>query len=365
MLSPAKLTGTLLILLLLALHPLLALSHETGVATLTFDLNDHDNPKLSVELDVIDLELALGLDADADGSILWYEYQAKIPAIAGYINSALKIAVDGQPCTLQRNPEAGGVKAGVAPSIITEFGVDCFSPVDTLTVSNQLLSQVDSDATTLLVIIGTGAEKSLVLGRGETVVEIADTGLLASSVSYVFSGIHHILIGVDHLLFVLLLLLPAARSGDIRSRMIAVLGIVTAFTLAHSITLALSATGYLRPPAQTVEVVIAATVVMAALLNLFKPRHRASWIVAYCFGLIHGFGFANVLADITVSGNLRVVNLAAFNIGVELGQLAFVLLVFPLLCLLSARAVYSRYVVTSVSLCIALLGSVWMVERVG
>jgi hypothetical protein len=359
------LTRALLMLLLTVLCSSTVFSHETGVATLTLDLKDASRPQLSVELDVLDLELALGLDTDSDSAILWDEYQAKIPAITRYINNALSITVDGQYCTFLHSPGEDGVRPGIAPSIVTVFEVNCAAPLRTLTINNQLLSQVDSAATALLVIVGPGSEKTLALGIGETVVEVADTGLVASALSYVFSGIHHILIGVDHLLFVLLLLLPAARSGNIRSRIIAVLGIVTAFTLAHSITLVLSATGYLRPPARTVEVVIAGTVVMAALLNLYKPQHQASWIIAYCFGLIHGFGFANVLADMAVSSNLRMVNLAAFNIGVELGQLLFVLMVFPILCLISARAIYSRYVVTSVSLCIALLGSVWMVQRLG
>ncbi len=341
------------------------LAHETGVATLTLNLEAADQPRLSVELDVLDLELAVGLDSDGDGAILWQEYSTQATAIQHYIQRALTLSTHDGECTLMPAPESGGVRQGAMPSVITEFTVTCPNPSTTLTVHNRLLQEIDPSATALLVLVGTGAEKSLALPLGPTIVDVADTGLMAALATYVTTGIHHILGGTDHLVFLLLLLLPAARSGSIKARLMVLTGIVTSFTLAHSITLTLSTAGYLTPPARAIEVVIAGTVVLAALLNLAKPRHRASWVIAYCFGLIHGFGFASALADMTISSGMRAANLAAFNIGVELGQLGFVLLVFPLLCILSARIDYSRYVVTPLSLVIALVGSFWMVQRLG
>ncbi len=364
MMSSRKTAATVLLIALMAvLYPLAGRAHETGVATVTLDIEDIDHPLMSVELDVLDLDIVVGLDDDGDGAILWADYQANAPTIARYIQSALTITQREGPCTLIPRPAAGGVRQGVAPSVLTVFELRCPAPTTSLTVINRLLSDVDPSATALLVILGEGGERSLAIKRGETTVVVAETGLIETALTYISVGLHHILAGVDHLVFLLLLLLPAARSGNLRSRSIAVAGIVTSFTIAHSITLTLSLAGYLLPPVQAVEVVIAGTVVLTALLNVVKPRHQLSWIIAYCFGLIHGFGFANALADMTVSTSLRVVNIAAFNIGVEMGQVAFVLLVFPLLCMISARAIYSRYIVTSASMVIALLGSFWMVQR--
>lgn len=339
------------------------LAHETGVATLTLDLADADQPILAVELDVLDVELAVGLDGDGDGSILWQEYTAQTPSIQHYIQQALTLSVLNNDCALVPTSESSGVRQGAAPSIITEFKLNCPAPIATLSVDNRLLQDVDSSATALFVVLGSGAEKSLAIPQGETRIELAGTGFLAALGTYISLGMHHILQGADHLVFLLLLLLPAARSGSLKARLLTLTGIVTSFTLAHSITLTLSTAGYLTPPARAVEVVIAGTVVLVALLNLIKPKHQASWVIAYCFGLVHGFGFASALADMTVSSGLRAANLAAFNIGVELGQLGFVLLVFPLLCLLSAHTNYTRYVVTPLSLAIALAGGFWMVQR--
>ena len=143
------------------------------------------------------------------------------------------------------------------------------------------------------------------------------------------------------------------------------IGIITAFTVAHSVTLALSSWGFLGLPARTAEVVIAASVVLAAVMNCVSPKHQLSWFIAYSFGLIHGFGFAGALAELAGTGSLPWYHLLAFNLGVELGQIALMLIILPLLVLLGSRINYSRYVVRTLSTLVAVVGVLWMFERLG
>ncbi len=338
-------------------------AHETRFTRLMLDMGDDGQALLSVEFDVLDLELAVGLDSDADGSILWYEYEDKRGDIEDYIKRSLQLESDGQSCQLQALRESGGIRPGKVPSLLTRFNLVCGNELNLLSLNHQLLTNIDQASSVLLKISGSGADKSMVLEPGFSSIELGDTGFFAANISFVEQGIYHILIGIDHLAFLLLLILPAARRGNLRDSLVSIAGIVTAFTLAHSVTLALSATGYLSLPSKSVEVVIAASVVLAGIINLIRPRHRMGWMIAYSFGLVHGFGFAGALAELDIAQSLRLVNLASFNIGVELGQVALVVLTLPLLRLLGSKEIYSRYTVRLLSLVCAAAGSFWMLQR--
>ncbi len=149
----------------------------------------------------------------------------------------------------------------------------------------------------------------------------------------------HIWIGFDHILFLLSLLLPAVliwRASrwqaveTFRAAFVDVFRIVTSFTVAHSITLSLATLGFVSLPSRWVESAIAASVVLAALNNLWPLFHGRRWMVAFGFGLIHGFGFASVLVDLGLPRETLVLALVGFNLGVEAGQLAIVALFLPL-----------------------------------
>jgi HupE / UreJ protein len=142
-----------------------------------------------------------------------------------------------------------------------------------------------------------------------------------------------------------------------------VLKVVTAFTLAHSITLSLAVLGAVELPSRLVESVIAASVVAAALNNVRPLVTRRLWLVAFGFGLVHGFGFASVLADLGLPSDALALALVGFNVGVELGQLAIVLLFLPLAFALRRTSFYRRWVMHGGSLAIALLAAVWFAER--
>jgi hypothetical protein len=142
-----------------------------------------------------------------------------------------------------------------------------------------------------------------------------------------------------------------------------VVRVVTAFTVAHSLTLGLGAFGVLRVPARVSESAIALSVVVASLNNVWPVVKQRRWVVAFAFGLIHGLGFANVLSDLGLPVRVLARALVGFNLGVEAGQLAIVAMFLPVAYFMRETLFYRRYVVTAGSVSTALLGSLWLVER--
>lgn len=360
-----QLRQVLVILLLVALSmvAMQVSAHETRFSTLQLNLHDYDQPRLSVELGLLDLELALHLDNDSDGTIYWYEYESRRLDIEAYIIENLRLRNNNQTCELRPLTDLGGIRPGKTPSVHSVFKLECAKPLDSLQIDFQLLTSIDAASAAILQIADTAAEKAILLEAGVTEIKMADSGFLATNLTFVKQGIYHILIGLDHLAFLLLLILPVARRGTLRDSALSVLGIVTAFTLAHSVTLALSATGLIVLPGAQVEIVIAASVVLAGIINLVKPTHRMGWTIAYGFGLVHGFGFAGALAELAGGYNLKLENLAAFNIGVEIGQIALVALVLPILGMLGTRQFYIKRLVPFLSLLLTGTGLFWVFTR--
>lgn len=169
-------------------------------------------------------------------------------------------------------------------------------------------------------------------------------------------GVEHIWTGYDHLLFLLAVLLAGGGIGRLAA-------IVTSFTVAHSITLAAAATGLVRLPVAPVEALIALSIVYVAVENLLERGSDRRTLVTFSFGLIHGFGFASVLAESALEPGELLVPLLAFNLGVEAGQLAVVVVVVPLLALV-LRGPHARRVRVVLSSLVALAGAGWAVERI-
>ncbi len=181
-----------------------------------------------------------------------------------------------------------------------------------------------------------------------------------------------VLPGFDHMLFLISLLLPAVlrrRDGawipaeSLRTASIGVLKVVTAFTIAHSVTLGLATLGWLDLPSRLVEPVIAASIVIAALNNLYPLVSRGLWMVAFGFGLIHGVGFAGALQALGLPSTGLLLSLFSFNLGVEIGQMAIVAVFLPLAFWAGRTPLYPRLVLRFGSLGIALIASLWVVER--
>jgi hypothetical protein len=139
--------------------------------------------------------------------------------------------------------------------------------------------------------------------------------------------------------------------------------VATSFTIAHSITLSLAALSIIQLPSRLVESTIALSVVLAALNNIWPLVHGRRWLVAFGFGLIHGFGFASVLADLGLPRDALLIALVGFNVGVELGQLAIISAFLPVAYALRRTRAYRRVIFIGGSAAIALVAGVWLFER--
>lgn len=185
-------------------------------------------------------------------------------------------------------------------------------------------------------------------------------GAFAVFKEFTRAGIHHIAIGPDHILFIIGLLL---LGGSV----LRLLGIVSAFTVGHSITLSLAALNIVAPPARIVEPAIALSIVYVGADNLLSTegaRDVRAWIALF-FGLVHGFGFASVLREIGLPTRALGISLFSFNLGVEIGQAILVVVVATLLALLRSRSpIRARQVATFASVVVTLAGAYWFVERI-
>ena len=181
-----------------------------------------------------------------------------------------------------------------------------------------------------------------------------------SFLAFLMLGVEHILTGYDHLLFLFALLVVCR---DLRS----ILTVITCFTIAHSITLALSTLDVVRLPARIVEPLIAASIAYVGFENLLRgdsPKWR--WLITFSFGLVHGLGFADALKEFGIgSGQFGIVwPLVGFNLGVEVGQLSVAAVVLPILWQLRKNPGFARQWVPVCSVAVTLAGSYWMVERI-
>ena len=176
---------------------------------------------------------------------------------------------------------------------------------------------------------------------------------------FLFEGIHHIFIGPDHILFIVGLLLLGGSLTQL-------LKIVTAFTIAHSITLVLATLNILSPPPRVIEPAIALSIIFVGAHALITDKGARDWrlVFAFCFGFIHGFGFANVLREMELPRAALGWSLFSFNVGVEIGQACIVLAVAPILALLYRRsAALAGKVVTAAAFSVVFGGSYWFVQR--
>ncbi|HEY6514416.1 MAG TPA: HupE/UreJ family protein [Burkholderiaceae bacterium] len=322
-----------------------------------------------------DLDFAIGLDADGDGAITWGEVRAKHADIAAYALARLALRGDGdQPCRVQAGAQLLEDHTDGAYAVLP-LTIGCAGAPSQLAIGYTLFADLDPQHRGLLNLRARGLARAAVLDpqAPSQRFELGQANRWAQFVDYLREGVWHIGVGFDHILFLLSLLLPAVLLWN-GSRWLPVQGfrpafwdvfrIVTSFTVAHSITLSLAALGIVALPSRLVESAIAASVVLAALNNLRPLVQRRRWLVAFGFGLIHGFGFASVLGDLGLPRDALLLALLGFNLGVECGQLAIVALFLPLAYSLRASRFYRRTVMIGGSLAIAGIAGIWLGERV-
>ena len=215
-----------------------------------------------------------------------------------------------------------------------------------------------------------------------TTLSLSDASIWKGFVALVKLGIWHIWIGLDHILFLIALILPSVvrRRSDLNMELTVngnnewvpveqfkpafwyILKIVTFFTIAHSITLALAALNVINLSSRVVESIIALSIALAAYHNIRPIFKGREWLIAFIFGLFHGFGFASVLGEKGLSGDFMVLSLLGFNVGVEIGQVAIICIAFPILFFIRKTSWYSKFI-TFGSILLIFISIYWFIER--
>jgi hypothetical protein len=401
-----------------------AQAHKASDAYVTLHV---DGAVVDARIDIAlrDLDRDLDLDTNADDRLSWKEVRTRWADIVTLARNDIRLSADGARCTPvtdANTPALTEHSDGTYAVLRTQW--HCAAPVQQLSVEYELFAKTDpthrgiarvsranaaADAPApQLAVLSPGngwhrfklpplpaaaatasetpAPPALTQATPDAAGRDADTASIdeaptSSFFGFVREGVHHILIGYDHILFLLSLLLPAVwirsavtdpRTGLARTRWVPsnnlklaltnVLKVVTAFTVAHSITLALSVLNIVDPPSRWVESIIAGSVVLAALNNIWPLISEARWKLTFVFGLVHGFGFASALKDAGLAKGALVGPLVGFNVGVEIGQLCIVAVVLPLAWSLRGTRTY-RGVFAAGSLAIAGVAGLWLVQR--
>jgi hypothetical protein len=211
----------------------------------------------------------------------------------------------------------------------------------------------------------------LSVDKQQVAVDISSSNWLSVLSSYVYQGIVHIFIGIDHILFLVVLVLTSVLifqngkwTANLNNKQVIknTAWVITAFTLAHSITLSATALGWIAPSSRWVEFGIALSIVLTALNNLWPVVTRLSWIT-FGFGLLHGMGFASVLGELGLSQQHTLLSILAFNLGVEAGQLMILLVLLPLLFFCRDKKWYAQYGFKIGSIIIGLIAINWSIQR--
>jgi hypothetical protein len=355
-------------------------AHKPSDSYLTLRAGSSNNVEIRWDIALRDLDYVLQIDRDDNGELTWGEVRQRAGDITRLATERLSITAGGKPCNMVSTADLQLDKHSDGTYAVLSLNAQCAVLGAPLKASYSLLFDVDPSHRGLVQWIVPGATgtqavtQALVFGTESAEQTLALTPVSAWQTlrQYAVDGTWHIWIGYDHILFLLSLLLPAVlvrRAGQwdpaptLKGAFVEVLKVVTAFTLAHSITLSLAALQIISLPSRLVESVIAASVVIAALNNLRGTIDKKRWVMAFVFGLIHGFGFASVLADLGLPQDALVLALIGFNGGVEIGQLCIVAVFLPIAFWLRATRFYRIGVLTGGSVIVALLAFWWLIQR--
>ena len=321
-----------------------------------------------------DLNNVMALDKDGNGVITWGEVRARQAEISEIALGHLTVKSDGATCPAHVGDMQVASHSDGAYAVL-HFTADCALTPSVLGVDYELFFDVDPQHHGIVRIDDGAGTRTAIFTPRERAQAFPRTTLGKGNQlwSAIKLGVHHIFAGIDHLLFLIALLLPSVlvrRPGGgwepvprLRPALKDVLKIVTAFTVAHSITLSLSALEVLRLPSRFVESGIAASVVIAAVNNVWPILEEDRWTAAFALGLLHGFGFSATLMDLGLPRQNLVLTLFGFNVGVEIGQMCVVAVFLPLAFFARKTVAYRRAGLVGGSVIIAAIASVWLVER--
>lgn len=349
-------------------HPLSA-----SYTTVTFN---KDKTDFSFSLDVISIiESMDNIDTNGNGILEENEIETNRHRLEEWIEDSVILEMNDQ----QQAPELQDLfldKKGDKEVVTWNFTYSAFEPGQTIAINDGLYSQATSSPYVNLITAHNGDQTSETVLQGKErtwtmlLTEDQQEQQLTSSTnssssgnsgsssdwfSFFKLGMNHILTGYDHLLFLFALLLRKQTLKQYAA-------IITAFTLAHSITLTLAVVGWISLPSRVVESVIALSICYVALENIFRKKIRFRALITFLFGLIHGIGFADILQEMNLPKAHLAVDLVSFNVGIEFIQLCIVIILLPVLIFLQKRNFY-KPVVAYGSWLITALGAFWLVER--
>lgn len=335
-----------------------------------------------VDMAIADVNAVFNLQLAEDHTVTLADIQPHIDRIQQYVESRVALSVDGGPSGL---PVTGydleDVDLAQYVQINFSFSGLAQEPKNVDFDYRVLFDQRPSHRAMAVIETnwktGTFNEEANVVlmfepGREKQSLALEETSVWTGFVAQIRSGMHHIWIGIDHILFLLALLLPAVvvrENGKwqavdrFKPALIHVVKVVTVFTIAHTITLSLAALGKVSLPGRFVESVIALSIAIAAFDVLRPIFGKRIWFIVFAFGLFHGFGFASVLGDLGVPPKYLVHSLLGFNIGVEIGQLVIVAVIFPILYLLSRHWSYVRAFLPLGAIGLIIVSLYWFIER--
>jgi hypothetical protein len=333
--------AALLLVLLGVLAPGLARAHQSSVVYLDVAPSGRA-VDVTIQIANTDLYEAFGLPQDRP--VTEAEARAGRDRLTAYLAARVLVENHGLPCPPERTDDSLLPKSE-GFFVVQHLRYRCARTVEEAQLTYNLFFDLDPRHQGLAHVrgfAGAGPSESETVFRDKarTLSLTRQLGVLENVRDYLELGVEHIFTGYDHLAFLLGLLLIAAGRGAREgggAGLRYVIGVVSAFTLAHSVTLIVSALGWVSLPSRLVESVIAASIGLVALDNLRGPAPRHRFLVTFAFGLLHGFGFASVLREIGLPKRGLLWSLLSFNLGVELGQLVVVAMGFPVLLLMAQR----------------------------
>lgn len=323
-----------------------------------------EGANVRVEVEILDAAVELGLGEDAGDAWL----QGRDADIRAWLAAGIHLRnADGFCEVRASDEETERLDDSDAARVAVTLLYVC-SGARPLTLDDETIFANDAQHEAFVRMRFGAGDDTFVLRRGRQTAELgAPASVPALLLRFVWEGVLHLITGYDHMLFLLALLLTVGEKAAKQSKRAALKDVgfvITAFTLGHSVTLIAAAMGWVVLPSRLVETVIAASIVVVAIINIVKPDSRGEmpWL-ALAFGLIHGFGFSGVLAELGLPTRARVLSLLSFNLGLELAQLGCVALALGPLAWLATKPGYRRWVVQGGSVIIALLAASWMIER--
>jgi len=354
-----------------AAWPGTAAAHQTSVKPVTIAV---DGASARVEVRAAAGDVVEALDLPPDATPTPAQIAAGAPRVSSLVADWVSLGASGQTCRITAPGTA--VAPDDARFVLVHWTAICRGPIRALTLDFGGLFEIDPTQSIVLTLTAPDAspfETIVAADQSPLTVTLGEHG---GALAFIRHGIDHILYGYDHVAFVLALLLVVILGRDLgegsgwRPRGLGealrkTATIVTSFTIAHSLTLIAASMGWVHLPSRLVESLIAVSIAYTAIENIVRPDVRWRFVLTFGFGLMHGLGFAGVLADLLPPDDV-LPPLLAFNVGVELGQLLIVLAALPalaLICRAVGAARYRRIVMPALSSVIALLGLLWLVER--